>query len=55
MITIILVPPEPIIKNDTFTAPDPNNATIIITLTVSFCTSTIESCLSYCIMLIIQV
>ncbi len=36
MITIILVPPEPIITYESFTAFDPNNATIIITLTVSF-------------------
>ncbi len=41
MITIILVPPEPIIKNDTFTASDPNNATIIVTLTVSYYTNTV--------------
>ena len=43
IIPIILVPPVPIITFKSFTASDPNNATIIITLTVSYCTCTVES------------
>ena len=41
MIPIILVPPVPIITYESFTATDPNNAIIIATLTVSYCTCTI--------------
>ena len=41
IIPIILVPPVPIITYESFIASDPNNATIIITLTVSYCTCTV--------------
>ena len=43
MIPIILVPPVPIITYEPYAASDPNNAIIIATLTVSYCTCTLYS------------
>ena len=44
IIPIILVPPVPIITYESFTATDPNNATIIITVTVSYYCQLVHAC-----------
>ena len=44
IIPIILVPPVPVITYESFTALDPNNATITITVTVSYYCQLVHAC-----------